>query len=156
MVRKLIILLLAAATFSCNECDDCGSFNTEPLMNLQFYNIADGSSRVVIIDSVNYQSSAISRNLDDTASAFLLPLNMNSDTSVVNLVLRDITDLSTSISGMIEIAYSREYERRSDNFVIVNCYVNDVQVSFTGLELYCNDSINQTCKSDGLTAKISF
>lgn len=156
MVRKLLIILIGIGLYSCNDCNDCGSFNTEPLMQLQFLNATDGSPRIVIIDSVNYQSSSISRTLDDTASTFQLPLNMNADMSVVNLVLRDTTDLLTSISGIIEVSYNREFERRSDNFIIVNCFVNDVNVSFQGLELYCNDSINQTCKSDGLTAKISF
>lgn len=125
-------------------------------MQLQFFNTSDGSPRIIIIDSVNYQSSSMSRNLDDTASTFQLPLNMNADMSVVSLVLRDVTDPSTSINGIIEVSYEREFERRSDNFIIVNCFVNNVEVNFPGLELYCNDSINQTCKSDGLTAKISF
>lgn len=154
MPRSLIILAIALAVSSCNDCQDCVEFTAEPVMNLQFLNEVDDGAKTVIIDSVNFMSTSVSRHLDDTSSVFKLPLNMNADESEFYLVFRDATNDSLTYSGTLNISYERMYERRNDNFVIVNCLVNSVTGNFDNLSLYCADSVEQTCLSYDLTATI--
>ena len=81
---------------------------------------------------------------------------MNLDESNIALVFRDTTDLATQLSGTLTVIYEREFFNRSDNYVIVRCFVMTAESSFENFELYCSDSINTTCESDDLTARIYF
>ena len=154
-MQRLIAFLVLILVFSaCNDCSDCVEFTAEPLMNLQFLNEADDKAKVVIIDSVNNMSTQISRHLSDTSSFFQLPLDMNADQSSIFLEFRDATYDSLSYSGTLNIFYERVYERRNDNFIIVNCFINEITSDFTNLRLYCSDSVEQTCLNNDLVATI--
>jgi hypothetical protein len=140
----------------CSDCQDCQPFTDEPYINLRFLNIADSSHKIVIVDSINHVSASSSKYFQDTTSLFRLPLNMNLDVSDVALVFRDTTDIDTPLTGDLSIAYEREFFKRDDNYIIVKCFINTVESSFEYFELYCRDSINNTCESNDLTARIYF
>ena len=148
----MMVFLLSIS--GCSDCQDCEPFMGEPYMNLRFLNLADSSYKVVIVDSINNQPASFSRHLQDTTSLFKLPLNMNLDQSIVSLVFRDTTDIENRLSGILDISYERVFEKRDDNYVVVRCFINAAQSSFENFELYCRDSVDITCESNDLTARI--
>lgn len=154
MFRLGILLFIALGVSSCNDCTNCTPFTTEPYMYVHFLNAADSSNKVVIIDSINHESVASSRYYADTTFSYKLPLDMNLDQSLVELSFRDTTDINTPITGVLDIIYEREFERRTDNYIIVDCFIIEVESSFPIFRLYCSDSTNENCNSIDVTAKI--
>ncbi len=154
MFRLSIFLLTIIGTYSCSDCTNCTPFTTEPYMNLHFLSAADTSNKVVIIDSINHESVSGSRYYMDTTFFYNLPLDMNLDQSQVLLSFRDTTDMNTSLSGVIDIIYDRQFEKRQDNYLVVDCFVTSIESNFPIFGFSCSDSTYENCKSNYVTAQI--
>ena len=155
-MKGLTIMFIIAITFgaiSCNDCSDCEPFTQEPFLEVRFLNKADSSRRILIIDSVNLVLAQDLRHFNDTTDIFNFPLDMHHDTSVYQIVYRDTSDLQTRLSDKITLIYSREFLRRTDNYIIVECNL-DSFIAFGDFELVCKDTTNIECISNEAYAKI--
>jgi hypothetical protein len=135
-----ILLLLGSLQVGCNDCSNCEPFTEEPFLTVRFYNAADSSRRVLVIDSVNQMPAAGFRHFNDTSWEFRLPLNMQEDFSEFNLVVRDTTHLdSINYSHFIRLDYERQFLRRDDNFIVTECNLTELFSNFVKDTLVCQE-----------------
>ena len=153
-MRSIILLLFIIGFNSCNECTNCTPFTTEPYIKLHFLNAADSTNKIVIIDSVNHEAVHDSKFFEDTTYSYRLPLNMNFDESLVALAFRDTSNINIPLTGTLNILYERQFERRDDNYIIVDCFILNIEDNFPIFGLYCNDSTYINCRSNDVTAQI--
>lgn len=148
-----ILIILAGLQIACDECSSCEPFTEEPYVLVRFYNAADSSKRVLVIDSVNQISTAGYRHFNDTTWEYKFPLNMQADTSDFALVVRDTSHLdSITYYHFIRFNYTRQFERRDDNFIISECNLISLETSFLQASLVCKEE--EKCISND--AKASF
>ena len=149
-----ILLGLVGLQVSCNDCTSCGEpFTEEPYVLVRFFNAADSSNRVLVIDSVNQTPASGFRHFNDTTWEFKFPLNMHSDTSDFNLVVREASHLdSISYNHFIRFNYTREFVRREDNYIVSECNLVSMETSFNPASLICKEE--DKCISNN--AKASF
>ena len=144
----LYITFFAFSLSSCNECTDCEPFNEEPYLKIRFYNQADSSKKVIIIDSVNQDYVSEFRHFQDTTYEFRFALDMHHDTSVYQMVYRDTSNLSTYLTNEIIVTYNREFLRRDDNYIIVECDLDAFTTDLSASILICNDNSTTECISN--------
>ncbi len=148
-MQKLLLLLFFVVGFvQCNTCDNCEPFAEEPYLKLRFYMAEDNSSNVVIMDSINHEWAGNFSYYQDTVNTYLLPLNMNEDTSNFIITYRDTTDLDSYLTNTLLVKYERNYLKRSDNNILVVCNILETTSNFTSKYLLCADSLNTTCNSN--------
>ncbi len=148
MQKMLIFLCLAASFMQCNTCDDCAPFAEEPFLKIRFYKVADSSSNVVIIDSINHVWAGNYSYYQDTVNTYLLPLNMNEDSSNFIISYRDTTNLELYLTNTLLVKYERSYLKRTDNNIIVECDISKAISDFSQNNLLCADTLNITCNSN--------
>ena len=139
---------------SCNECTTCEPFLEEPILQIHFLNAADSTDRTIIIDSINQSAGEDVRQFQEAASQYNFPLDMHSDTSLFNLVYRDLDDTINIYRNSIVLTYSRKFYNRDDNYIIVECNLNSFESDFLRDKLSCPDSTNVECISYEATARI--
>jgi hypothetical protein len=145
--------MLIVLQVSCDECSNCEPFTEEPFVLVRFYNAADSSRRVLVIDSVNQTPTAGLRHFNDTTWEFRFPLNMLEDVSDFNLVARDTSQLdSIPDNHFIRFNYTRQFVRRDDNYIVSECNLISLETSFSGASLVCKEE--DKCLSND--AKASF
>ena len=150
----IILFLITMATFSCNECTSCEPFTEEPYLEIRFLNKADSSNLVIVIDSVNQVYAGDLRHFADTTYVFKFPLDMHHDTSVFQIVYRDTTDIDTKLTNEIRLIYRRQFIRRDDNYIIVECNLEELITDFFDAKLNCKDNATIECISNEATANI--
>lgn len=158
-ILAIVIVLLGFWVVSCNDCNNCEPFTEEPNVLVRFYNFPDTSSadttrRVIIIDSVNLISTESLRHFNDTTHSFKFPLDMNNDISEFKLVYRDTSDLGNYLTNTVTIAYNREFVRRDDNYIVVQCDITNFNSDFTDHNLECKESDNNQCISNDAKASL--
>lgn len=135
-----ILLFAFAGLSSCSDCTDCTPFTEEPIVEVRFFNAADSSKMVIIIDSVNQVPAATLRHFQDTTYSFRFPLNMHEDISRFELVYRDTTEISGKARhNWIQFNYQRSIVRRQDNYIVTECSLQGLNTSFYLAELVCNE-----------------
>jgi len=149
----ILVICWAIAITGCDECTNCEPFREEPFLKVRFLNQVDSSNQDIIIDSVNQIYVKDIRHFKDTTFEFRFPLDMHHDTSVFQLVYRKTTDLTTYINNRIELNYSRDFIRRADNDVIVECDLEDYLTDFNNFQLFCKTT-EIDCISNEAIAKI--
>jgi len=154
---KLIAFMLAIcwviSLSGCGDCTNCEPFKEEPFLKVRFLNQVDSTNQVIIIDSVNQLYVKDIRHFQDTTFEFKFPLDMHHDTAVYQLVYRKTTDLTTYINNRIELRYARQFIRRDDNYVIVECNLEDYSTDFNSFQLFCKTNEIE-CISNEAIAKI--
>jgi hypothetical protein len=150
----ILLIITAFTTSSCEECLTCESFNEEPFLKVRFFNQADSSKRVIIIDSVNQIFGQELKHFQDTTYEYRFALDMHHDTSVYHMVYRDTSNLTTYLANEIMVIYSRQFLSRDDNYIIVECNLDSFTADFAEYELICKDSSNIECISNEAVAKI--
>lgn len=150
----IFLIIIAFTTSSCDECTTCEPFTEEPFLKVNFFNQVDSSKRVIIIDSVNQVFSQDLRHFQDTTAEYKFPLDMHHDTSIFQMVYRDTSNLTTYLVNEITVIYSRQFLRRDDNYIIVECNLDSFSTDFAEYELICNDTSNIECISNEAVAKI--
>ena len=150
----ILLLVIAFAASSCNDCTNCEPFTEEPFLQIQFFNLDSATTkRVIIIDSINQVYARDLRHFQDTTYEYKFPIDMHHDTSVYQMVYRDTSDLTTYLNNNITLIYTRQFVRRDDNYVIVQCDLENFTTDFTNSELICKDDSNIECISNEATAK---
>lgn len=149
----MVILLLVIAITSCSDCTNCEPFKEEPFLKIRFLNQSDSSKRRIIIDSVNQKYVKDIRHFMDTTFEYRFPLDMNNDTSVYEMVYREASDPTTYLNNRIELIYSRQFKSRNDNYLVVECYLEDYSSNFNSFQLFCKDNENK-CLSNEAIAKV--
>ena len=148
-----ILFLLGAMQVSCNDCSNCEPFTEEPFVIVRFYHAADSAKRVIVIDSVNQLPSTGYRHFNDTTWEFRFPLNMQEDFSEFNIVVRDTAYLdSISYKHFMRFSYDRQFVRRDDNYIVLECYLTNLESSINTNSLVCREE--DICTSN--YAKASF
>jgi len=153
-ITAILLVLIIFGSSSCNDCTNCEPFTEEPFLTIRFYNQADSSKKVIIIDSVNQVLSRDLRHFEDTTYEYRFPLDMHHDTSVYQMVYRDTSNLSVYLKNEIRLIYNRKFLRRDDNYVIIECELDDITADFAGIELICKDNAINECISNEAVAKI--
>ena len=156
-MKGLILLFLIAFVLlagSCSDCSDCQPFNQEPYLTIRFLNQVDSSSRIIIIDSLNNIYAKDARQFQDTTYEYKFPLDMHHDTSVFQMVYRNTSDLKTYLTNKITLTYSRQFYRRNDNYIVVECDLNNFITDFDTDALICKDNFEIECISNEALAKI--
>ena len=139
---------------SCNDCSNCEPFNQEPYLTIRFLNKADSSQRIIIIDSLNSIYAKDVRQFQDTTYEYKFPLDMHHDTSVFQMVYRDTSDLENYLTNKVTLTYLRQFLRRDDNYIIVECTLDNFYTDFDSEALICKDDSEINCISNEATAKI--
>ena len=153
-IVAIFLIVITFATSSCNECTTCEPFTEDPFLTVRFFNQADSSKRVIIIDSVNQVFGQDLRHFQDTTYEYKFALDMHHDTSFYQMVYRDTSNLTTYLANEIMVIYSRQFRRRDDNYVIVECNLDSFNTDFAEYELICKDTSNIECISNEAVAKI--
>ena len=148
------LIVLALGVISCTDCTDCEPFSEEPFLSIRFLNQLDSSKRVIIIDSINQIFAPDLRHFQDTTYEFKFPLDMHHDTSIYQMIYRDTSNLTTYLTNTITLIYSRQFLRRDDNYIIVECNLDSFTSDFAKFELTCKDNSNIECISNEAVAKI--
>lgn len=141
-MKYLVIILIGLSLFnlSCNDCSNCEPFTQEPFVTVRFYNAADTTKRILVIDSVNQLPTAGLRHFSDTTWEFKFPLNMQEDVSSFSIVARDTSHLdSITYYHTINFNYTRQFVRRDDNYVISECDLVGMETSFVQDTLVCRE-----------------
>ena len=138
----IVMMALVSLNISCSECTNCDSFAEEPNVIIRFYNLPDTTKRTIIIDSVNLTSSSGLRHFSDTTWEFRFPLDMHNDISSFDLVYRDTAAQDLYLSNNITFSYNRAFIRRDDNYIIVECYLQELITDLTGNKLVCKEEDN--------------
>lgn len=148
-----ILFCLTVMNISCsNDCTSCEPFTEEPYVLVRFYNAADTSKRILVIDSVNQTPAIDLRHFNDTTWQFRFPLNMHEDVSTFDIVARDTSHLdSITYYHSIRFDYTRQFVRRADNFIISECDLTAMETDLTNDNLECKEE--ETCISND--AKVS-
>ena len=147
-VVALCFLVIAFSTSSCNDCSNCEPFTEEPFLKIRFFNQVDSSQRVIIIDSVNQLLVHDLRHFQDTTHEYKFPIDMHDDSSVYQMVYRDASNLTNYLTNEIILVYQRQFIRRDDNYVIVECNLESFTADFANFMLICKDSTNIECISN--------
>ena len=149
-MQKLVLFLVVTFVFmQCNTCNDCEPFAEEPYLKIRFYEAADSSSNVVIIDSINHKWAGNFSYYQDTVNTYLLPLNMNNRMSDFVITYRDTTDITTYLTNTLQVKYEIEYLKRTDNNIIIQSFITETSSDFTTKNLLCKDDpLNTTCLSN--------
>jgi hypothetical protein len=156
MNRMAAIILFSAvlALGSCNDCTDCTPFTEEPFLKIRFFNGADNTKRIIIIDSVNQVGVSGFKHFTDTTYEFKFPLDMHHDTSVFQMIYRDTSDLVTPLKNNITVIYRRNFLRREDNYLIVEANLDSLTADFSKFELICKSESNTECLSNEAVANL--
>lgn len=150
-----IFLGLIVLNVSCSDCTNCEPFTEEPYVLVRFYNAADSSKRILVIDSVNQTPAAGLRHFNDTTWEFRFPLNMHEDISTFDIVARDTTDHDSIIyNHFIKFEYTRQFVRRDDNYIVTECDLISLEANFTGLSLICKEE--EVCISNDAKASLYY
>lgn len=140
---------------SCTDCTNCEPFTEEPYVLVRFYYAADSTRRTLVIDSVNQTPAAGLRHFNDTTWEFKFPLNMYDDISTFDIVARDTSHLdSISYYHRISFDYARQFVRRADNYIIVECNLRSLNTDLTGDILECKEE--ETCISNDAKASLYY
>lgn len=153
-IITIFLLTLIVFASSCNDCTNCKPFKEEPYLNIRFLNKADSSKRIIIIDSLNSIYAKDVRQFQDTTYEFKFPLDMKKDTSVFQIVYRDASDLDNYLTNKVTLTYLRQFLRRDDNYIIVECDLEKIFTDFELEELICKENSEEKCISNEATAKI--
>ena len=156
-MKGLVVILLFFIAFcmsSCDDCTNCEPFTEEPYLTIRFLNKADSSKRVIIIYSVNQDLGRELRHFQDTTYEYKFPMDMHHDTAVYQIVYRDTSDLAPYVRNNITLIYDRQFLRRDDNYIVVECNINGFTTDFGEYELICKDTSNIECISNVAIAKI--
>ena len=156
-MRGLAALFLVTITLlfsSCSDCSDCKPFDHEPYLTIRFLNQVDSSNRIIIIDSLSTIYAKDIRQFQDTTYEYRFPLDMHHDTSVFQMIYRDTSDLKTYLNNKITLTYSRQFFRRDDNYIIVECDLDSLTTDFAIEVLVCKDNSEIECISNEAIAKI--
>lgn len=148
MQKMAFILLFIMAFTQCNTCDDCEPFAEEPFLTIRFSKAIDSTSNVVIIDSINHVWAGSYTSFQDTVNTYQFPLNMQENLSNFVISYRDTADLNTYYTNNLTIAYQRNYLKRTDNNIIVQCDIIEATSDFSSKILLCSDTLNITCISN--------
>lgn len=146
MQKIPLFVLIMALVVSCNNCTDCEPFSEEPYVKIRFYNAADSSANVVVIDSINHIWAGDLEYYQDTVHTYQLPLNMHEDVSNFTLTFRDTIDYATFLTKELSVSYTREYIKRPDNNIVVQNNISEITSNFNKATLVCGDSL--TCLSN--------
>jgi hypothetical protein len=150
----LFYLLITFLLSSCADCTSCEPFREEPKLKIRFFNLADKTRKVIIIDSVNQIYGQDVRFFQDTTYEYNFPLDMNRDTSVFLMVYREANNLDSFLTNKISVTYSRRFNRRDDNYILVESDIELLETDFAAAELICKDSTGNECISNEAVAKI--
>ena len=150
----IFLFAIAFGTSSCTECTDCEPFSEEPFLKVRFFNQVDSTNRIIIIDSINQLFVKDFRHFQDTTYEYKFPVDSHRDTSVYQMVYRDTSNLSSYLSNEISLIYSRQFLRRDDNYIIVECNLESFTADFAKFELICKDTTNVECISNEAVANI--
>ena len=153
-IITIFLFTLMASASSCNECSTCEPFKQEPYLTVRFLNKADSSKRIIIIDSLNSIYAKDVRQFQDTTYEYKFPLDMEQDTSVFQMVYRDTSNLNQYLSNKVTLTYLRQYLRRDDNYIIVECNLDNFFTDFDSEELICKENSEEKCISNEAVAKI--
>jgi hypothetical protein len=153
-IATLILFAIILALGSCNDCTDCTPFAEEPFLKIRFFNEADSTRKIIVIDSVNQLGVREFRHFADTTYEFKFPLDMHHDTSVFQMIYRDTTNLATPLKNEITVIYNRSFLRREDNYLIVEANINLLTTDFIKFELNCEIESNTECLSNEAVANI--
>jgi hypothetical protein len=153
-VLSLVLAILGIWVTSCNDCTNCEPFTEEPNILVRFYNLPDTTRRIIIIDSVNQVAAAGLRHFSDTTYSFKFPLDMNNDVSEFNLIFRDTANLESYLTNTITVTYSRQFIRRDDNYIVVECDISEFSSDYTGNNLECKETETNQCISNDAKASI--
>ncbi len=148
MQKIAFIFLFLAAFMQCNTCDDCEPFAEEPFIKIRFYNTADSSRHIVIVDSINHIWAGTYSYFQDTVNTYQLPLNMHDNVSNFVISYRDTTDIENHLTNKLSISYERTYLKRTDNYIIQQNLVTEVTSNFEQTNLLCADSLQILCISN--------
>ena len=151
-----LLLFIAIAMIGCDDCNNCEPFTEEPFVVIRFYDMVDSTRQIIVIDSINGLSTEGLRHFQDTTYSYRFPLNMTEDQSSFDLVYRNSTAYETSLKNNITVNYSREYFRRSDNYLVVQCGLTNFLTNFPGATLICKEEENNNCISNDAKANIYF
>lgn len=156
MVRNslFIFIFISLFAFSCDDCVNCEPFTEEPYLKVLFINSSDSTEKVISIDSVNQFDAKEFRHFSDTTNVFRFPLDMQRDTSSFNLVYHKIDSVVAYQNNTLSIYYDREYVRRGDNYVVVECDINGLDFDFNKAILKCRDSSTVECISNEAFLKV--
>lgn len=150
----ILLFVIAVGINSCNDCKNCAPFTEEPFLKIRFFNQADSTKRVIIIDSVNNLLVQNFRHFQDTTYEYKFPIDTHNDTSLYQMVYRDTSNLSTYLTNNITLIYTRQFIGRDDNYIIVECNLENFTADFAKFELICKDSTNVECISNEAVANI--
>jgi hypothetical protein len=153
IIATFLFTILVMAS-SCNDCSNCEPFTQEPFLTIRFLNKADSSQRIIIIDSLNSIYAKDVRQFQDTTYEYKFPLDMHHDTSVFQMVYRDTSDLENYLTNKVTLTYLRQFLRRDDNYIIVECTLDNFYTDFGSEVLICKDDSEMNCISNEATAKI--
>jgi hypothetical protein len=141
-------LFLILAVLGCDDCNNCEPFTEEPNVLVRFYNYADSTNQIIIIDSVNNVDAGTLRHFQDTTYTFRFPLDMTEDISEFRLIYRKASNPDSVIYNQLSISYYRDFVRRDDNDIIVQCDLTGFQSDFREAVLICKDSTAAICISN--------
>jgi|GEM_PF-3051667 len=156
LIKLLSITLLTGFLIACEECPECLDFKRETFVKVKFFGIDDEQARSVIIDSVNHEWAKTFRFFQDTTDLYKFPISMNEDSSSIDLIFRDLNDLTTYHSNNIEVVYSRDLVKNDDNYVVMHSFVKQIMTNFDKFETVCSDTLTTSCLSNETTIKVFF
>ncbi len=138
----LMLLGLTIGLQGCLDCNDCGPTTNEALINARFRASGTSANSRVRIMQVNGIEAADITNIGDTLrNIHRLPLDMNSDTTVLDLVFRtenDTTVLDT-LTGQVTMAYERVlFENDKDFFQMQMQNVTLLSHTFDSTTIRCD------------------
>ena len=152
----LLGLLIVIGTSGCTPCNDCEPSDDEPYVKLEFFKKSDLETVNVAIREFNGQAGEDIIYYQDTASQFILPLSMSSDSSLIVLTYVSSDDYDTEITDSVYISYDRIFETTPKNIVqIVTDNTQIINHSFDSLALVCKDTLG-ICISNESTIKAYF
>ena len=156
MVRIILFLIisLSVLTISCNDCLNCEPFTQEPYLRVKFLNSNDSTIKVISIDSVNQMDAKLFRHFSDTTYEFRFPLDMHQDTANFDIVYHKLANEVNYQRNSISIYYERNYIKRNDNYILVECDITESYVDSDQYILVCKDSSNVECLSNESFLKI--
>ena len=157
-MKKLVVILLFLSGWwvACSDCADCLPFEDEPYVTIRFLNPADSSFHYIIVHTVNGMAASELRHFSDTTYQYKFPLNMHADSSLFALTYSDTASGSPLQNAVITSWYSRQYVRRADNFIVVQCFLDSLATDLGPLYLKCKSNPDSTCISNEATVTIYF
>jgi len=149
-------LFLVLITSSCNECENCDTYDKELYVNLEFYRFKDQTPARVVISEINQLNATNITYFQDTASIYLLPLSMNADLSSVAFMYSPASDYSELFNDTLLISYERSFSVSEKNYVdMIGSFTEVLDFSFDSVSVVCTDTLG-VCYSNETIIKVYF